>query len=99
MPSSRMYFTRAGLEQATSEVVDRIAAVGIKAAPGIARDEIPVGWEVEFIAEQRYGHLPWRLAPAGPQSCRKVTCCSHYPVTRSNTEIPAHTCLIRLGRR
>ena len=34
-------------------VADRIEAVGIKAAPGIARDQVPAGWEVEFIADRR----------------------------------------------
>lgn len=34
-------------------LVDRVEAVGIKAAPGIAHEEIPAGWEVEFIADRR----------------------------------------------
>ncbi|MGH3934375.1 MAG: THUMP-like domain-containing protein [Pseudonocardiaceae bacterium] len=34
-------------------VADRVEAVGIKAAPGISYDEIPAGWEVEFIADRR----------------------------------------------
>lgn len=34
-------------------LVDKVAAVGIKAAPGIARDAIPAGWEVDFIADRR----------------------------------------------
>jgi SAM-dependent methyltransferase len=34
-------------------LVDRVAAVGIKAAPGIAHDTIPAGWEAEFIADRR----------------------------------------------
>jgi hypothetical protein len=37
----------------STSVVERIEAVGIKAAPGIAREEIPAGWEVEFIADRR----------------------------------------------
>lgn len=40
------------LSWATS-LVERVAAVGIKAAPGIARDAVPPGWEVEFIADRR----------------------------------------------
>jgi hypothetical protein len=31
----------------------RMAAVGIKAAPGLAHNEIPAGWELEFIAVGR----------------------------------------------
>ncbi|MFN2478383.1 MAG: class I SAM-dependent methyltransferase [Pseudonocardiaceae bacterium] len=34
-------------------LVDCVDAVGIKAAPGIARDAVPAGWEVEFIADRR----------------------------------------------
>ncbi len=37
----------------STSLVDRIEAVGIKAAPGIAHEEIPAGWEVEFIADRR----------------------------------------------
>lgn len=37
----------------STSLVDRVEAVGIKAAPGIAHDEIPAGWEVEFIADRR----------------------------------------------
>jgi len=37
----------------STSLVDRIEAVGIKAAPGIAHDAVPAGWEVEFIADRR----------------------------------------------
>ncbi len=37
----------------STSLVDRVAAVGIKAAPGIAHEEVPAGWEVEFIADRR----------------------------------------------
>ncbi|MDQ2791527.1 MAG: class I SAM-dependent methyltransferase [Actinomycetota bacterium] len=37
----------------STSLVDRVEAVGIKAAPGIARDAVPAGWEVEFIADRR----------------------------------------------
>jgi SAM-dependent methyltransferase len=37
----------------STSLVDRVAAVGIKAAPGIAHEEVPPGWEVEFIADRR----------------------------------------------
>jgi SAM-dependent methyltransferase len=34
-------------------LADRVAAVGIKAAPGLPADAIPPGWEAEFIAGRR----------------------------------------------
>ena len=34
-------------------LADRVASVGIKAAPGLAHNEIPAGWELEFIAVGR----------------------------------------------
>ncbi len=37
----------------STSLVERIKAVGIKAAPGIAHEEVPAGWEVEFIADRR----------------------------------------------
>ncbi|MGH3821458.1 MAG: class I SAM-dependent methyltransferase [Pseudonocardiaceae bacterium] len=37
----------------STSVADRIQAVGIKAAPRIGHNEVPAGWEVEFIAERR----------------------------------------------
>jgi hypothetical protein len=35
------------------ELADRIAAVGIKAAPGLPRELVPAGWEAEFVAVGR----------------------------------------------
>jgi SAM-dependent methyltransferase len=35
------------------ELAGRVAAVGIKAAPGLPRDLIPEGWEAEFVAVGR----------------------------------------------
>jgi hypothetical protein len=35
------------------DLAGRVPAVGIKAAPGIARDAVPGGWEVEFVAVGR----------------------------------------------
>ena len=34
-------------------LADRVGAVGVKAAPGLAPDQVPPGWEVEFVAEGR----------------------------------------------
>lgn len=35
------------------ELIDRVPAVAIKAAPGIDRDLVPPGWELEFVADGR----------------------------------------------
>ncbi|MGH3606566.1 MAG: class I SAM-dependent methyltransferase [Pseudonocardiaceae bacterium] len=37
----------------STSLAERVEAVGIKAAPGIARDAVPSGWEAEFIADRR----------------------------------------------
>jgi hypothetical protein len=34
-------------------LAERVAGVGIKAAPGLDRGSVPQGWEVEFVAEGR----------------------------------------------
>jgi len=34
-------------------LADRVPRVGIKAAPGVARDAVPPGWELEFVAVGR----------------------------------------------
>jgi hypothetical protein len=46
----------------------RVPAVGIKAAPGIARDAVPPGWELEFVAAGRdlKEAVAWSPALAGP---------------------------------
>jgi SAM-dependent methyltransferase len=46
----------------------RVPAVGIKAAPGIARDAVPQGWELEFVAAGRdlKEAVAWSPALAGP---------------------------------
>lgn len=35
------------------ELADRVPAVAIKAAPGIERELVPAGWEIEFVADGR----------------------------------------------
>jgi hypothetical protein len=35
------------------ELAERVAAVGIKAAPGLPRELVPAGWEAEFVAVGR----------------------------------------------
>jgi hypothetical protein len=34
-------------------LAERVAAVGVKAAPGLPLEDVPPGWEVEFVAEGR----------------------------------------------
>ena len=50
------------------ELAGRVPAVGIKAAPGIARDAVPGGWEVEFVAVGRdlKEAVAWSPSLAGP---------------------------------
>ncbi|MGB8963743.1 MAG: methyltransferase domain-containing protein [Pseudonocardiaceae bacterium] len=37
----------------STRLVTCVEAVGVKAAPGLAREAVPAGWEVEFIADRR----------------------------------------------
>jgi len=34
-------------------LADRVGRVGVKAAPGLDRGQVPTGWEIEFVAEGR----------------------------------------------
>lgn len=50
------------------DLAGRVPAVGIKAAPGIARDAVPGGWELEFVAVGRdlKESVAWSPSLAGP---------------------------------
>jgi SAM-dependent methyltransferase len=50
------------------DLAGRVPAVGIKAAPGIARDAVPEGWELEFVAVGRdlKEAVAWSPSLAGP---------------------------------
>ena len=50
------------------DLAGRVPAVGIKAAPGIARDTVPGGWELEFVAVGRdlKEAVAWSPSLAGP---------------------------------
>src|ERR1039457_3695779 len=50
------------------DLAGQIPAVGIKAAPGIARDAVPEGWELEFVAVGRdlKEAVAWSPSLAGP---------------------------------
>jgi SAM-dependent methyltransferase len=51
-------------------LVGRVEAVGVKAAPGLDRERVPAGWEVEFVAEGRElkEAVLWSPALAGATS-------------------------------
>lgn len=50
-------------------LADRVDAVGIKAAPGVAHDAVPDGWELEFLSLGRdiKEAVLWSPALAGPR--------------------------------
>ncbi|MDQ4119314.1 MAG: class I SAM-dependent methyltransferase [Actinomycetota bacterium] len=56
------------------ELAGRVDAVGIKAAPGIAHDAVPDGWEIEFLSLGRdiKEAVLWSPAPAGPRARASV---------------------------
>lgn len=54
-------------------LADRVEAVGIKAAPGIAHEVIPAGWEVEFIADRRELKEAALWSPALAAATSRVT--------------------------
>jgi hypothetical protein len=51
-------------------LIERVPAVGIKAAPGLDRELVPPGWEVEFVADGRdlKESVLWSPALAGAAS-------------------------------
>ncbi len=50
------------------ELAGRVPGMGIKAAPGLARDAVPGGWELEFVAVGRdlKEAVAWSPSLAGP---------------------------------
>jgi SAM-dependent methyltransferase len=54
-------------------LADRLAAVGIKAAPGLPRSFVPQGWEVEFIADGRDLKEAALWSPALASAGRRAT--------------------------
>jgi SAM-dependent methyltransferase len=51
----------------------QVGAVGIKAAPGLSHDEVPAGWELEFIAVRRDLKEAVAWSPAMATSARRAT--------------------------
>ena len=51
----------------------RVARVGIKAAPGLPREAIPPGWELEFVAVGRELKEAVAWSPAQATAARRAT--------------------------
>jgi SAM-dependent methyltransferase len=54
-------------------LADRVAPVGIKAAPGLAHEAVPIGWELEFIAVGRELKEAAIWSPALATAARRAT--------------------------
>jgi hypothetical protein len=55
------------------ELAGRVAAVGIKAAPGLPLDRVPAGWEVELLADRRELKEAALWSPALATTSRRAT--------------------------
>lgn len=60
-------------------LTERVAAAGVKAAPGLDRTSVPRGWEVEFVAHGRdlKEAVLWSPALAGVGVASRATVLSH----------------------
>jgi SAM-dependent methyltransferase len=54
-------------------LADRVAGVGIKAAPGLPLDQVPAGWEVELLADRRELKEAVLWSPALATTTRRAT--------------------------
>lgn len=54
-------------------LVDRVPAVGVKAAPGLAHDNAPPGWELEFVAIGKELKEAMVWSPALANTTRRAT--------------------------
>lgn len=55
------------------ELSTRIGAVGVKAAPGLDRDQVPAGWEAEFVAVGKDLKEAMLWSPALATASRRAT--------------------------
>ncbi len=71
-------------------LADRVPRVGIKAAPGVARDAVPPGWELEFVAVGRdlKEATAWSPALAGPATRATVLPGGHTLVPQPGPPVP-----------
>ena len=54
-------------------LADRVAGVGVKAAPGLPLDQVPPGWEVELLADRRELKEAVLWSPALASTTRRAT--------------------------
>jgi len=54
-------------------LVDRVAGVGVKTAPGLPLDQVPPGWEVELLADRRELKEAVLWSPALASTTRRAT--------------------------
>jgi hypothetical protein len=68
----------------------RVPAVGIKAAPGIARDAVPEGWELEFVAAARdlKEAVAWSPSLAGPATRATILPGGHTLTPEAGPPVP-----------
>jgi hypothetical protein len=72
------------------DLAGRVPAVGIKAAPGIARDAVPGGWEVEFVAVGRdlKEAVAWSPSLAGPATRATLLPGGHTLIPQPGPPVP-----------
>ena len=68
------------------DLAGRVPGMGVKAAPGIARDAVPAGWELEFVAVGRdlKEAVAWSPSLAGPARRSRWP----HPACSSSTRTP-----------
>ncbi len=54
-------------------MAERVPAVGIKAAPGLAHERVPAGWELELVADRRDLKEAVLWSPALATTARRAT--------------------------
>ncbi|WP_261575533.1 class I SAM-dependent methyltransferase, partial [Frankia gtarii] len=64
-------------------LADRVAAVAVKAAPGLATDQVPSGWEIEFVADGRDLKEAVLFSPALATAERRATVLHPAPLSSS----------------
>jgi hypothetical protein len=72
------------------DLAGRVPAVGIKAAPGIARDAVPGGWELEFVAVGRdlKEAVAWSPSLAGPATRATILPGGHTLTPKPGLPVP-----------
>ena len=68
----------------------RVGGLGIKAAPGIARDAVPAGWELEFVAVGRdlKEAVAWSPSLAGPATRATILPSGHTLTPEPGPPVP-----------